>query len=74
MAAHVVLRSCASHSLEVDENGARDVAAQVLLTAYTVEEVPAEVDHPDIRIAEVLLKPFDADEWTEAHAFTTRVS
>ena len=59
--------------LQGDEHRARYVAAKVFLAADPALEVPAEVDHADIGIREVLVQPGGFNERTEFHR-TTRVS
>src|SRR6266851_1643237 len=64
----------AGHRLEVDERGAGNVAAQVLIFAAAIEEVPAKVDHGHVRVGDMFPQPVGADEWPEAHPCTTFVS
>src|SRR5207245_6220249 len=64
---------CARDVRQGDEHRARYVAAKVFLAADPALEVPAEVDHADIGIREVLVQPPGFNERTEFHR-TTRVS
>src|ERR1700682_6574454 len=58
----------AGHSLEVDEHGAGDVGALVLLAAVAALEIPAAGDHPDVRGPDGLPHPLRADQGAEAQS------
>ena len=59
--------------LQGDEHGAWYVAVQVFIATDPPLEIPAEVDHADIRVPEMFVQPGCVDERTEFHR-TTRVS
>src|SRR2546422_8751394 len=63
----------ARNVLQGDEHRARYMAVRVFLATDTALEVPAEVDHADVGIREVLVQPRGVNERTEFHR-TTRVS
>src|ERR1700694_2445571 len=63
--------------LEVDEDGARDMAPFVLLASVAALQVPAEVDHADVGVVDVFAKPAGLHQRSEPlchHVSTTRVS
>src|SRR5207253_3270707 len=53
------------HVFKVDELRARDVSAAVLIPAAAPGEVPAEVDHANVPLIDVLAEPGSVDERTE---------
>ena len=67
--------SLTSHVIELDEHRSRDVAGRVLVTTLAVrQQVPAEIDHSEIVVAEMFGQPLRADERSEDHGCRTLVS
>src|SRR5579859_1964374 len=70
-------RALARHIFEVDEHRAGDVAAHVLGLAALAGQVPAEVDDPQVGLAEVVVQPLRGDQGPQLLAHpcpSTRVS
>ena len=59
--------------IQVDKHGARDMATEVLVATDAAMDIPAEVDHTDVGIRDVLMQPRGVDQRSELH-LTTRVS
>src|SRR5436189_6473472 len=48
--------------LEVDKHGTRDMAARVFVASVSTDQVPAEVDHANVRVAGMLAQPAGVDQ------------